>query len=270
MYAAPSIFISHGSPMFALEPGILGPTLARLGQDLGAIAAFLVVSPHWQTTGVQVMTTAQPATMHDFGGFPDALYRLQYQPKGHPALAAAAARLLEAAGFSVSLEEHRGLDHGAWVPLRHLRSTADIPVFQVSMPVDLNSASALRLGATLAPLREQGVAIVGSGSLTHNLYEFRRDVVDPDYAQTFVDWVRNAVEGNDVAALLAYRDSAPHARRAHPTEEHFLPLLVALGAGKGAPVQWLEGGMSDQILSMDSFVLGNRNIGNPATFAQRK
>lgn len=256
MYTAPSFFISHGSPMFALQPGLLGPKLERLGQSLSNVAAILVVSPHWQTAGVSVMTTAQPDTIHDFGGFSGALYQLQYRAMGHPTLAKEAARLLAAAGFSAQLDERRGLDHGAWVPLRHLRAAADIPVFQVSMPVNLTSADALRLGAALAPLRELGVLIIGSGSLTHNLYEFRRDVRDPEYAQAFADWVRTAVERHDLAGLVGYREIAPHAKRAHPTEEHFLPLLVALGAGNNTATKWIEGGMTDGILSMDSFVIG--------------
>lgn len=255
MTNAPSLFISHGSPMFALQPGMLGPKLAQLGRELSGIAAILVVSPHWQTQDVRVMTTMQPETIHDFGGFPAGLYHLRYQPAGHPELANEAARLLRTAGFVVHLDEKRGLDHGAWVPLRHLRPAADIPVFQVSMPLNLTSAEALRLGAALAPLRAQGVLIIGSGSLTHNLYEFRQDVRDPEYAQAFANWVRSAVERRDVESLVHYRELAPQAQRAHPTEEHFLPLIVALGAGN-TPAQWIEGGMTDGILSMDSFVIG--------------
>ena len=255
MTIAPAFFISHGSPMFAIQPGLLGPKLAHLGRQLQGITAILVLSPHWQTNGLRVMTTPRPETTHDFGGFPAALYQLRYQPPGHPELAEAAARLLRAEGFAVQLDDRRGLDHGAWVPLRHLRPASDIPVFQVSLPVDLNTADAVKLGAVLAPLRARGVLIIGSGSLTHNLYEFRQDVRDPEYAQTFVDWVRAAVERNDIPALVRYRELAPHAKRAHPTEEHFLPLLLALGAGAGAAA-WIEGGMTDGILSMDSFVMG--------------
>lgn len=254
---APALFVSHGSPMFALEPGLLGPHLQQVGRSLAGLAAVLVVSPHWQTRGVQVMTNPAPATLHDFGGFSPALYTLQYTPPGAPALAAEAARLLAAAGFDVALDAARGLDHGAWVPLRYLFEDAGVPVFQVSLPVDANAASALRMGRALAPLRERGVLVVGSGSLTHNLYEFRQHVRDPEYAQAFADWVHAAVQRRDVDALVDYRRRAPHATRAHPTEEHFLPLLVALGASDPRDrVQRVDGGMTHGVLSMDSFGFG--------------
>lgn len=257
MTSAPVFFISHGSPMFAIEPGLLGARLRDLGERLDDITAVLVVSPHWQTRGVRVSTALAPETIHDFGGFPSALYRLQYNPPGQPELAMEAARLLADAGFAVSVDERRGLDHGAWVPLLHLLPRADVPVFQVSLPADIDTAGALRLGAALAPLRERGVLIIGSGSLTHNLYEFRQHVADADYAQAFADWVREAVAERDVAGLVDYRRQAPHAMRAHPTEEHYLPLLVALGASSATETaQWLEGGMTDGVLSMDSFAWG--------------
>jgi 4,5-DOPA dioxygenase extradiol len=257
MTTAPALFVSHGSPMFALEPGLLGPNLQRLGAALSGIAAVLVVSPHWQTRAVRVMSTAAPATVHDFGGFPQALYQLQYTPPGAPALAADTARLLADAGFEVALDGTRGLDHGAWVPLRYLFPRADVPVFQVSLPVDMDAASALRLGQALSPLRARGVLVIGSGSLTHNLYEFRQHVRDPEYAQAFADWVGDAVLQRDVEALVDYRRRAPHAVRAHPSEEHFLPLLVALGASHDHDrAQRVAGGMTYEVLSMDSFGFG--------------
>lgn len=257
MTTAPSLFISHGSPMFALEPGELGPNLRDVGESLRDIAAVLVVSPHWQTRGVRVATSAAPETIHDFGGFPAPLYRLQYPAPGAPALALEASRLLAAAGFDVALDAQRGLDHGAWVPLRYLFPQADVPVFQVSLPHGLDAAGALRLGRALAPLRERGVLVVGSGSLTHNLYEFRQHINDPEYAQQFADWTRDAVAARDIDALVAYRARAPHAQRAHPSEEHYLPLLVAAGAsGEGDAARLVAGGMTYGVLSMDSFGFG--------------
>lgn len=257
MRTAPSLFISHGSPMFALEPGVLGPNLRALGESLRGLEAVLVVSPHWQTRGVRVATGEAPETLHDFGGFPAPLYQLRYPAPGAPALAQDAARLLAGAGFDVALDARRGLDHGAWVPLRYLFPAADVPVFQVSMPHDLDAAGALRLGRALAPLRERGVLVVGSGSLTHNLYEFRQHVRDPEYAQQFADWVRDAVAARDDDALVHYRERAPHAQRAHPTAEHYLPLLVAAGAtGASDPARLVPGGMTHGVLSMDSFAFG--------------
>ena len=254
---APALFISHGAPTFALEPGLLGPQLTKLGGQLHGLAAVLVVSPHWQTPGIRVMTTAAPETIHDFGGFPRALYEMRYPARGEPAIAAEAALLLREAGFEVALDEKRGLDHGTWVPLRYLLPRADVPVFQVSMPMDLDPAGAFRLGHALAPLRERGVLIVGSGSLTHNLYEFRQDVKDPEYARDFAEWVAKAVVTRAADRLVDYRRLAPHAERAHPTDEHFLPLLVAMGASAETEIpRHIEGGMTYGTLSMDSYGWG--------------
>ncbi|MBK9574038.1 MAG: dioxygenase [Rhodoferax sp.] len=255
---APVLFVSHGAPTFALEPGTLGPRLRALGQQLDGVRAVLVVSPHWQTRGVQVMTGTQPETVHDFGGFPSVLYTLRYPAAGHPQLAAEAARLLAQAGWSVGLDARRGLDHGAWVPLLHLLPNADLPVFQVSMPVDLDAAGALQLGRALASLRAQGVMILASGSMTHNLYELGQSgAVAADYAVEFTHWVRQVVTAHDTERLVNYRKLAPHAQRAHPTEEHFLPLLVAVGASSGGEaVQVVDGGVTYGVVSMESYAWG--------------
>jgi 4,5-DOPA dioxygenase extradiol len=258
---APVFFISHGAPTFALDPGQLGANLRALGQNLTGVKAVLVVSPHWQTRELQVLTTPAPETVHDFGGFPAALYALQYPAPGQPELAAAALRLLAQAGWPVTADATRGLDHGAWVPLFHLLPQANVPVFQVSMPHRLDTAGALALGRALAPLRDQGVLILGSGSLTHNLHDLQRpDAPAVDYALEFAHWIRQAVTRADVAALLGYRSLAPHAERAHPTQEHFLPLLVALGASaEGEAAQLIAGDITYGVLSMESYVWGLNN-----------
>lgn len=269
MPLAPALFVSHGSPMFALEPGLLGPNLTRIGEGLPGLRAIVVVSPHWQTRGVRITGSAAPATIHDFGGFPAPLYALSYPAPGDPRLAAQVLDLLRAAGFDAAVDLARGLDHGAWVPLRYLKPDADIPVLQVSLPHDLDADGALRLGQGLAPLRAQGVLIIGSGSLTHNLHEFRRHIEDPQYAQAFADWIAAAVARYDVDALVHYRERAPHARRAHPTEEHFLPLLVALGASDtDEPRCRVTGGMTYGVLSMDSFLFGMPLFGASDEVAQ--
>lgn len=255
---APVFFISHGAPTFAIEPGVLGPRLQTLGGQLSELKAVLVISPHWQSRDVKVMTTLQPKTVHDFGGFPSKLYELQYPAAGQPDLAKEAARLLVEGGFTTGFDDRRGLDHGAWVPLYHLLPKANIPVFQVSMPVTLTTAQAINLGRALAPLRKQGVMIIGSGSMTHNLYEFRQSGTKPEaYAQEFAAWVRAAVLANAIGPLVHYRTEAPHAERSHPTEEHFLPLLVALGAqAEDDTVQIIDGSFTHGVLSMESYVWG--------------
>jgi len=258
MKKAPALFVSHGAPTFAVEPGLLGPQLAQLGQQLSQVRAVVVVSAHWQTPGVQVTSTASPETIHDFGGFPPELYRLQYPAAGSPAVAALVAGALDKAGYRVNFDEQRGLDHGVWVPLRYLIPDAHVPVLQVSMPQELSAAGAFGLGQGLSGLREQGVMVMGSGSLTHNLYEIGRKLpCDVAYAQGFVQWVRRRVEGRDFEALTDYRRRAPSSERAHPTEEHFLPLLVALGATHpDDTVRVIEGGMTYGILSMESYGFG--------------
>lgn len=255
MTQAPALFVSHGAPTFALDPGLLGPKLTQLGSQWPGLAAIAVVSAHWQTAGLEVMRTAAPETIHDFGGFPGALYRLTYPAPGAPAQAEAAAAILKSAGIAAAFEDKRGLDHGAWVPLLHLFPAANVPVFQVSLPLACNAQNAFELGRALKGLRQRGVLVMGSGSLTHNLGEIGQ--TDPSYsryAQEFTFWIRTRVQSRDTDELLDYRRRAPHASRAHPTEEHFLPLLVALGASEDMDtVNVIEGGMTYGVLSMESY-----------------
>jgi 4,5-DOPA dioxygenase extradiol len=209
----------------------------------------------------RVGTAAQPGTIHDFGGFDPALYQLSYPASGHAALARRTIERLSKSGWSAQADERRGLDHGAWVPLLHLFPEAEVPVFQVSLPSRLDAPRAWAFGQALAPLAEDGVLIVGSGSLTHNLYEFRSSHgADEAYVSAFAGWVREAVEQGDNARLLRTLDDAPGARRAHPTAEHFWPLLVAAGAadaGAGAPpATVIEGGIAHGVLAMDSYAFG--------------
>lgn len=255
----PSLFISHGAPTFALEPGLAGAQLQALGEALERPRAVVIVSPHWMTAGVEVAAAARPATVHDFGGFDRALYGIRYPAPGAPEVAARVVQVLAGAGMEARLNERQGLDHGAWVPLLHMYPAADVPVVQVSMPHDLDSAGAYTLGQALAPLAEEGVLVIGSGSLTHNLYEFRMGATgEAAYARAFTDWIRAAVLAGDRKRLVRALAEAPHAKRAHPSDEHFLPLLVALGAAGEAPLPAtvLDGGMRYGILAMESYVFG--------------
>jgi 4,5-DOPA dioxygenase extradiol len=173
MNRLPSVFVSHGAPSFAIEPGLAGPQLTALGRELPTPHAVLIVSPHWMTPSPQVGMVERPRTIHDFGGFAPALYEIDYPVHGHPQLARRTLDLLQEAGWSPRPDERRGLDHGAWVPMLYLYPEADVPVFQVSLPARLDADSAWAFGQALAPLADDGVLIVGSGSLTHNLYDFR-------------------------------------------------------------------------------------------------
>lgn len=260
MSTMPSLFISHGAPTFAIEPGLAGAQLRALGLALGKPKAVVVVSPHWMTPGVQITATDRPQTVHDFGGFPRALYDLQYPAPGSPELAVQIQQQFARQGVTAQLDLRRGLDHGAWVPLMHLFPDADVPVVQISMPFDTDAAKAFALGQALSPFAEDEVLIVGSGSLTHNLYEFRSgEVEEASYAKEFSAWVRQAVENGDMTRLGQTIELAPHARRAHPTMEHFLPLLVAAGAASSQkPVTVLNGGIRHGVLAMESYVFGQK------------
>ena len=255
MLKAPSLFVSHGAPTFALESSSLVDKLATLGTQLDGIKAVLLVSPHWQSNQLEVMTTALPETIHDFYGFPAELYQIQYPVKGHPAFASEAANLLQKAGIDALLNASRGLDHGAWVPLMHLFPKAHVPAFQISLPHTASPQMACALGRALAPLKAQGVLILGTGGITHNLGHFMRRDVDLSYVSQFGDWVRKAVTENRIEDLLNYRTLAPSALQAHPSDEHFLPLFVALGSRSPDEVlEVIEGGVSYDILCMDSYL----------------
>lgn len=259
MSRLPTLFVSHGSPMFAIDPGVAGPALSALGGQLPRPKAILVVSPHWTTREPRVSTSAAPDTVHDFGGFPAALYQLNYPAPGHPGLAARAMEVLRAADWQVDADGQRGLDHGAWVPLTYLFAQADVPVFQVSLPARLDGAQAYALGQALGPLADEGVLIIGSGSLTHNLYEVAPDHSEPAaYVWAFAAWVAEVVLSGDHDRLQQVMALAPHAQRAHPTAEHLWPLLVAAGAaGAGATARRIDGGIAHGVLSMDAYQFGS-------------
>lgn len=262
----PVLFVSHGSPMFALEHGSTAPALRAWAASLPtAPRGIVIMSPHWMARTALVMTGPQPATWHDFGGFDPRLYELQYPAAGDPALAQQVIALLQAAGVAAQGDPQRPFDHGAWVPLMHLFPQANIPVVQVALPVDFTPQSLMAMGAALASLRQQGILLVGSGSMTHNLGEFMQtrpaltDTAAP-YALEFARWIEQAVTSGDKTAMLAYRLQAPHAVRAHPTDEHFATIYFALGAAAwgtaAAPdVQYLSREVMSTYLAMDAFAL---------------
>lgn len=230
----PSLFISHGSPMLALEPGASGPPLARLAAELPRPRAILVVSAHWESSDLRVSCNPHPETWHDFGGFPAALFAVQYPAPGDPELAAQVVELLQAEGLPAQLDSQRPFDHGTWVPLSLMYPQADIPVVQLSLPSRLGPALQTRIGHALASLREQGVLLIGSGSITHNLRDLDwhagPESVEP-WAKAFRDWMIDKLAADDQAALHDYRQQAPNAVRSHPSDEHLLPLYFARGAG---------------------------------------
>ena len=246
----PALYVSHGAPLFAVDAGETGPALTRWGQGLRAqfpaLRGVVIMSPHWMARTAQVMTGAQPA-----------LYQLQYPAPGAPALAQEVLALLQAAGVAAQGDAGRPFDHGAWVPLMHLFPEADLPVVQVALPVGADPAEVYALGAALRGLRSQGVLVMGSGSMTHNLAEFFGGAREPaPYVIAFSRWIESALERGDMQALLNYRSLAPHAERAHPTDDHFLPLFFALGAaGDDLHANYLSREVMYSMLAMDAFAL---------------
>ncbi|MDF3194802.1 class III extradiol ring-cleavage dioxygenase [Pseudomonas sp. 1928-m] len=250
----PSLFISHGSPMLALQPGASGPALARLANQLPKPRAIVLVSAHWESRELRVGSAAQPRTWHDFGGFPAELYQVQYPAPGNPTLAAEIVQLLAAADLPAQLDAERPLDHGAWVPLSLMYPQADIPVVQVSLPSQQGPALQRKVGRALTGLRAQGVLLIGSGSITHNLGELDwhagPDVIEP-WAQAFRDWIVEKLTEQDHAALQDYRRQAPFAVRNHPGDEHLLPLFFAEAAGEQFKVE--HSGFTLGALGMDIY-----------------
>jgi 4,5-DOPA dioxygenase extradiol len=258
----PSLFVSHGAPTFPLTDaparGFLEGYAAHLPVRPRAI---LAVSAHWETQTPTVNTPAINPTIHDFHGFPPELYQIQYAAPGSPWLVERVAALIAAGGGTLRRDAERGLDHGAWVPLRLLYPQADVPVVQLSVQTELGPDHHYRLGRLLAPLRAEGVLIVGSGSFTHDLSSFRHyyhalHAPAPDWVDGFADWMTLAIEQGRIDDLLAYREKAPFARRNHPSEEHLLPLFVALGAGEGRAPEHLHASTTYGILRMDAFAFG--------------
>ncbi|UXY50854.1 DODA-type extradiol aromatic ring-opening family dioxygenase [Pseudomonas tohonis] len=253
----PSLFISHGSPMLALEPGASGPALARLARELPRPEAILVVSAHWESERLAISGGTQLETWHDFYGFPPELYAVRYPAHGAPALAADVQRLLREHDLDAAIDPQRPMDHGVWVPLSLMYPEANVPVLQLSLPSRLGPAFQTRVGRALAALRERGVLLIGSGSITHNLGELNwragPEVITP-WALEFRDWMVGRLEAGDEQALHDYRALAPHARRSHPSDEHLLPLYFARGAGGDFKVE--HSGFTLGALGMDIYRFG--------------
>jgi len=252
----PSVFISHGSPMHALQAGPAGEAWAALGRRLGKPRAILIASAHWETERPMLTGAARPETIHDFYNFPEPLYRLRYPAPGAPELARRAQGLLEKSALDAGIDPARGLDHGAWAPLLYAYPDADVPVVQLSLQPALGPRHHLNLGRALKPLLKEDILIVGSGHLTHNLRDWMRGSGTPQpYAREFQAWVFDKINHHDVEDLVDYRSRSPHGVRAHPTDEHFLPLFIALGAApEKAPPERIYDAIDSGVLAMDSYL----------------
>lgn len=256
MSKLPSVFLSHGSPMHALEPGAAGEAWRALGSRLGKPKAIVIASAHWETNLPMLTGNEKPETIHDFYNFPEPLYRLRYPVAGSPQVAQKAQALLKSAGFTAAIDGCRGLDHGAWSPLLYMYPDADVPVVELAVQPPLGPRHHIAVGRSLKSLAEEGVLIIGSGHMTHNLRDWARGAGQPaPYAREFQAWVKEKIEQHDLESLADYRSAAPGGARSHPTDEHFLPLFVALGAApENTRAERIYDDIEAGVLAMDAYV----------------
>ena len=269
MSRMPTLFVSHGAPDLALRETPYTRALGDFGRRFKP-RAILIVSAHWEDRApVRVGAARRPATLHDFSGFPRALSEIAYRPPGDPDLAAQAAHRLETAGIPAILDPVRGLDHGAWVPLRFLSPSADGPVVGVSLPRPRDPSVMVAMGRALSTFAEDGILLLGSGGVVHNLGRLRfgePDAPVEPWAREFEEWVIRRLESRDEAGLLAYRLRAPHAGLAVPTPEHFDPLLFAFGASSDDDnLVTLHSGFELGSLSLRAFAFDAKGDGRKAS-----
>ena len=258
MHRLPTLFVPHGAPTFALDPGAAGAALRQTAAALPTPRAIVIVSPHWDTEIASVGSAETLPTIHDFYGFPQALYSLEYPATGDVDASHEVSAALAKAGLPVVEVPSQGLDHGAWIPLRLMFPDADVPVIPVSVQSHRGVEGAYALGRALAPLVDKGFLVIGSGNLTHNLGDYRIASQNggqvPAYVHDFPEWLAEKIMQRDISALLDYRQQAPDAVRAHPSDEHLQPLYVAMGAAGDTPVvKRLHTGISDYVLAMDAY-----------------
>ena len=272
----PVIFVSHGAPDALLKAPDAVACWSEIGRAVPQPSAILVVSAHWEDRVPTVSLSAAPETLYDFSGFSPELYRMQYRASGAPKLAERVLSLLLAAGLPADSNASRGLDHGAWVPLYAMYPQAGIPVTQLSLVRNAGPATHFELGRMLAPLRDEGVLILCSGAITHNFswLDWRAAPGQSPFpkAEAFSQWIADRLAVQDVSALLNYR-SAPYGAESHPSEEHFMPFFVALGAAKNNPPQRYRPSFSYGALSMDAYVWGEHaesDIVKPFTTLREK
>lgn len=257
----PALFLSHGSPMMAIEPSSTTEFFQKLGAKLPKPQAIVIFSAHFDRRGPVVITGGHRlSTIHDFYGFPQPLYEINYPAQGAPELAKKAEKMLQDGGIPAKLDPEQGLDHGAWIPMLYLFPNRDVPVIQVSINSGMDAAAHFAIGRQLRPLREQGVLFVGSGGISHNLREIFAPIPDPNRISKvtqFTHWVGEQLALGHVDALLNYLEQGPHARFNHPTPDHYLPLPCVLGTGYADEVgQVLHRATDLEILALDAYGFG--------------
>ncbi len=250
----PGIFIGHGTPMNALNDNKFTQSLKKLGKDLPRPNAIAVVSAHWLTDKTFVSVNPAPKTIYDFGGFPEALYKVKYEPKGHPEFAKEVKNL--ASKIPVHEDNGMGLDHGAWTVLRHIYPKADIPVFQISIDYGKPPQFHYELGQLLKKLREKGVLIIGSGNIVHNLGTIKPQGEAYDWAIEFDEIVKDHLDKGDFMSLVNYQKFGKAAQMSIPTHDHYTPMLYTLGlSNKNEQIKYFHEGLELGSISMRSFMI---------------
>jgi 4,5-DOPA dioxygenase extradiol len=254
----PAVFLGHGNPMNALEHNQYTEAWQNLAAELPRPRAILAVSAHWYVPGGRVTANEQPRTIHDFGGFPQELFEVQYPAPGSPELAARTRELLDP--VDIAMDDGWGLDHGTWSILVHLYPGADVPVVQLGIDETLTAEQHYELGARLQPLRDEGVLILGSGNIVHNLhtYSWARHPIEPyDWAVRFESSVRELVDANDPGPVVRYETDLPDGELSAPTPDHFLPFLYTLAQRReDDAVAWKAGGFDGGSVSMLALRVG--------------
>lgn len=254
----PALFIGHGSPMNAIADNAYTQTLNALGARLPRPRAVLCVSAHWMTEGTWITHQAQPRTIHDFNGFPKVLHDIQYPAPGDPALAEVIAAQIAEPHINLD-DEHWGFDHGAWSVLRHVFPKADVPVLQLSLNMERPAADHFAVGRALAPLRDQGILIVGSGNIVHNLHLIKWDENAPPFpwAVEFDAWVKDQLDAKNPSALVNDALASEAGRLSIPTPEHWYPFLYAVGAASpDEAAETVFDGLQNASISMRSVAFG--------------
>ncbi len=262
MTTFPTVYVSHGSPMVMLNKTPAHDFLAGFGRELGKPKAIVIATAHFTTRRPVLTGDEHPEMIYDFGGFPQPLFEMKYPAPGSPDIAIRGAQMLVDAGIDALPVQGRGFDHGTWVPLKLMYPDADIPVVQLAVQPDMSVEHHVKMGRALAPLREEGILIMGSGSVTHNLYELMKSprIIDapvPDWVSGFGNWVHDRVEAGDLDDLTHYRERGPFAKENHPSEEHYLPLPLAMAAaGEGAKGKRVHTSGEYGLLMMDAYAFG--------------
>ena len=246
----PALFISHGAPTLALEHSATTQALRRVGHNLPKPRAIIIMSAHWLSPTLEINSCAAPTTWHDFSGLDARLYQINYPAAGHPQLAELLAQQLSEQDIKTNINPIRAYDHGVWAPLLHLYPEADVPIVQISLPRSFDAYACYQLGAKLAPLRDEQILLIGSGSITHNLQNMRWAADSEDEAaKAFKSWLLHRLK-TDIPAALQWQQFADSAQ-IHPSDEHLMPLFFALGAGQRVSV--ISERMAHHSLGMDIY-----------------